>query len=24
MRNYSELTTYRRNAHGKLSGIAEV
>jgi hypothetical protein len=24
MRNYSELTTYRRNAHGKLEGIAEV
>ena len=24
MRNYSELTTYRRNAHGKLYGIAEV
>lgn len=24
MRNYSELTTYRRNAHGKLTGIAEV
>jgi hypothetical protein len=24
MRNYSELTTYRRNAHGKLSGILEV
>ena len=24
MRNYSELTTYRRNAHGKLSGIKEV
>ena len=24
MRNYSELTTYRRNAHGKLSGITEV
>lgn len=24
MRNYSELTTYRRNAHGKLEGITEV
>lgn len=24
MRNYSEMTTYRRNAHGKLTGIAEV
>jgi hypothetical protein len=24
MRNYSELTTYRRNAHGKLEGIKEV
>lgn len=24
MRNYSELTTYRRNAHGKLHGIKEV
>lgn len=24
MRNYSELTTYRRNAHGKLYDIAEV
>jgi hypothetical protein len=24
MRNYSELTTKRRNAHGKLEGIAEV
>lgn len=24
MRNYSELTTKRRNAHGKLSGITEV
>ena len=24
MRNYSELSTYRRNAHGKLTGIAEV
>lgn len=24
MRNYSELTTYRRNAHGKLTGIKEI
>jgi len=24
MRNYSELTTKRRNAHGKLAGIDEV
>jgi len=24
MRSYSEMTTYRRNAHGKLSGITEV
>ena len=24
MRNYAELTTYRRNAHGKLAGILEV
>ena len=23
-RNYSELTTYRRNAHGKLTGITEI